>query len=98
MTPSPAAVKISLPPPATAAPVTEVKCPPTGVRSLPVGTSHITAADPARFTRVIEGTAEEVTEADGRLLAQSILEHGADEAHDDSHEPPPEEGGTETVQ
>ena len=59
---------------------------------------HITAADPARFTRVIEGTAEEVTEADGRLLAQSILEHGADEAHDDSHEPPPEEGGTETVQ
>jgi segregation and condensation protein A len=45
---------------------------------------HICSADPARFAQVIEGTAEEVTEADGRLLAESIATEGADEAHDPS--------------
>jgi segregation and condensation protein A len=59
---------------------------------------HITSATPEQFAGVIEGTAEEVTEADGRLLAESILVHGADEAHDDTHEPPPDEDGTETQQ
>ncbi|MDQ2641516.1 MAG: segregation/condensation protein A [Pseudomonadota bacterium] len=47
---------------------------------------HVTAADPARFARVIEGEAEEVADLDGRLLAESIAEHGADAAHDDAHD------------
>ncbi|HUG73145.1 MAG TPA: ScpA family protein [Steroidobacteraceae bacterium] len=43
---------------------------------------HICAADPARFARVIEGTAEEVADADGRLLAESIAVDGVDAVHD----------------
>jgi segregation and condensation protein A len=43
---------------------------------------HVCAADPARFARVIEGTAEEVADDDGRLLAESIAVDGVDEAHD----------------
>lgn len=45
---------------------------------------HVCAADPARFARVIDGTAEEVTEADGRLLAESIASDGVDEPADDT--------------
>jgi tryptophanyl-tRNA synthetase/chromatin segregation and condensation protein Rec8/ScpA/Scc1 (kleisin family) len=50
---------------------------------------HVCSADPARFARVIEGSAEEVVEEDSRLLAESIAVHGTDEAHEasgDAHE------------
>ncbi len=40
---------------------------------------HICAADPARFARVIEATADEVVEDDARLLAASIAADGADD-------------------
>jgi segregation and condensation protein A len=56
------------------------------VQNEPFAPIHVTAADPDRFKRVIEGEAEEVTEADGRLLAESIAEHGVDELHDDALE------------
>jgi segregation and condensation protein A len=51
---------------------------------------HVTAADPARFARVIEGESEEVAEDDGRLLAESIAVDGVDEAHDDTLEDEPD--------
>jgi hypothetical protein len=38
---------------------------------------------------VIEGDAAEVTEADGRLLAESIAAEGVDEAHDESDDDEP---------
>jgi segregation and condensation protein A len=56
------------------------------VQNEPFAPIHICGADPAKFGRVIEGTAEEVAEADGLLLAQSIAAEGVDEAHDDSHD------------
>jgi segregation and condensation protein A len=52
---------------------------------------HICGADPARFARVIEGTAEEVAEADGRLLADSIATDGVDEPHDETQDAAPDE-------
>jgi segregation and condensation protein A len=68
------------------------------VQNEPFAPIHVCAADPARFARVIEGTAEEVTEADGRLLAQSIAEHGADEAHEAAGDAAGPQDGTETQQ
>jgi segregation and condensation protein A len=56
------------------------------VQNEPFAPIHVCGADPAKFSRVIEGTAEEVTEADGLLLAQSIAAEGVDEAHDESHD------------
>jgi len=56
------------------------------VQNEPFAPIHICSADPAKFGRVIEGTAEEVAEADGLLLAQSIAAEGVDEAHDDTHD------------
>ncbi len=47
---------------------------------------HICAADPARADRVIEGSAEDVTAADGRLLAESIAADGVDEPQDDEQD------------
>jgi hypothetical protein len=56
------------------------------VQNEPFAPIHIGAADPARFARVIDGTAEEVAEADGRLLAESIAVDGADEPPDETAE------------
>ncbi len=61
------------------------------VQNEPFAPIHVTAADPARFARVIEGEAEEVADLDGRLLAESIAEHGVDEAHEEVPDDAPHE-------
>jgi segregation and condensation protein A len=55
------------------------------VQNEPFAPIHVCPADADKPAgRLIEGTAEEVTEADGRLLAQSIAEHGVDDDDEDS--------------
>jgi segregation and condensation protein A len=62
------------------------------VQNEPFAPIHLCAADPAKAGRVIDSTAEEVAEADGRLLAESIAVHGTDEEHEaeGASEPEPE--------
>nr|PZN67714.1 MAG: segregation/condensation protein A [Pseudomonadota bacterium] len=61
------------------------------VQNEPFAPIHVCPADPEKGGRVIEGTAEDVTEADARLLAQSIAEHGVDDEHDGQEDDPPED-------
>src|SRR5690606_16091573 len=56
------------------------------VQNEPFAPIHLCAADATRAPRIIEGSAEDVTEADGRLLAESIAADGVDEPHEE-HDP-----------
>jgi segregation and condensation protein A len=54
------------------------------VQNEPFTPIHISAADQSKAAgRVIDGSAEDVTEADGRLLAESIAADGVDDPVDD---------------
>ena len=61
----------------------------SAVPNEPFAPLHLCPADPAQASRVIEGDAAEVTEADGRLLAESIAAEGVDEAQDESDDDEP---------
>ena len=64
------------------------------VQNEPYAPIHVSGVVQEQPGRVIEGSAEEVTAADARLLAESIATHGADdpdepdEAPEEEHRPP----------
>jgi segregation and condensation protein A len=56
------------------------------VQNEPYAPIHVSGVAQGGEDRVIEGSAEEVADADARLLAESIATHGADDADEGDHE------------